>query len=232
MKKGLILLLCAALIFVSLTACGEKSDEKTDAVPKETQAAAQKIEEPSADTDITIDSLMTYPVSSEEDFSFSDYTDGTVYISDYLGEAPVVVIPDTLGGKPVSYISHYAFQHNSDLTAVKMADTITELDADTFALDSELRCVILGSSIEELPKDAFLNCDKLEQVRLNDGLKVIGEMCFYGCNSLSSIYIPESVEAIEGAAFSDVGGDFVIEGKAGSYAETYAAENDIPFQVK
>ena len=51
---------------------------------------------------------------------------------------------------------------------------------------------------------------------------------FYGCTNLTKITIPESVTSIESFAFEDCN-NVTIYGYTGSYAETYAEENDIPF---
>ena len=50
-----------------------------------------------------------------------------------------------------------------------------------------------------------------------------------GCNNLTEISIPESVISIENGAFSGCSEELTIYGKAGSYVETYAKENDILF---
>ena len=51
---------------------------------------------------------------------------------------------------------------------------------------------------------------------------------FYGCTNLTKITIPESVTSIESFAFEDCN-NVTIYGYTGSYAETYAEGNDIPF---
>ncbi len=64
-----------------------------------------------------------------------------------------------------------------------------------------------------------------------DGKKVtsIGGHAFYNCESLTSVTIPDSVTSIGDEAFD--GCTMTINGKEGSYAETYAKENYIPFNA-
>ena len=51
---------------------------------------------------------------------------------------------------------------------------------------------------------------------------------FEGCTSLTSVFIPESVTSIgQVALFGNYA--LTVYGAAGSYAETYAEQNDIPF---
>ena len=59
------------------------------------------------------------------------------------------------------------------------------------------------------------------------GTKSIAAGAFSNCYSLTAITLPESVMCISDSAFSEC--DLTIYGHAGSYAETYAAEYDIPF---
>ncbi len=88
---------------------------------------------------------------------------------------------------------------------------------------------------------AFEGCDKLTGIMLPDGVETIDNNAFSGCSSLTSIYIPTSVTTIgtpadlvsintrfDPRAF--IGCDkLTIHAPAGSYAEQYAKENNIPF---
>ena len=58
----------------------------------------------------------------------------------------------------------------------------------------------------------------------------IGWSAFLGCSDLTSITIPEGVTSIESFAFYDCD-DLTIYGTAGSYVETYAKEESIPFVI-
>ena len=59
----------------------------------------------------------------------------------------------------------------------------------------------------------------------------IGDLAFCECKSLTSVTIPDSVTSIGDRAFYWCSTKLTIKGKAGSYAETYAKENNIPFEV-
>ena len=98
---------------------------------------------------------------------------------------------------------------------------------------------------------AFCNCESLKEVNLPNTLVEIGMCAFSGCGSLSEIIIPANVKSIGPQSFQNCIGlsriaipgkvkkigkntfancpKLVIYGSAGSYAESYATENSIPF---
>ncbi len=87
------------------------------------------------------------------------------------------------------------------------------------------------SSIDGIPvvrigEYAFWRCDTLISVTIPYGVTSIGEFAFVDCTSLTSVTIPDSVTTIDDFAFPS---DISIYGFAGSYAETYALSQDIPF---
>ena len=75
---------------------------------------------------------------------------------------------------------------------------------------------------------AFYNCLKLLKVILEDGVVSIGKEAFMYNFRLESIRIPDSVERIGEDAFY-MCNKLTIHAPAGSYAEIYAKENNIPF---
>ena len=77
---------------------------------------------------------------------------------------------------------------------------------------------------------AFLSCEALEEVILNDRLTKIESGAFAGCELLKTISIPGNVYEISGDAFYNCF-DLTIQGIAGSYAEEFAAEHNIPFDA-
>ncbi len=75
---------------------------------------------------------------------------------------------------------------------------------------------------------AFYCCDSLTSITIPDSVTSIGDNAFCCCDSLTNITIPDSVTSIGDYAFYDCT-NLTIYGYTGSYAETYAKENDIPF---
>ncbi len=126
-------------------------------------------------------------------------------------------------------------------------------DTTTFkpAVDTRKNTVIIPSGVETIGEQAFSGCKAIENIKLPDNLKTIkksafsgneniseieipsgtksiGENAFGGCTKLTGITIPKSVTEIGDKAF-DKCTSLTIYGYTGSYAETYANKNNIPF---
>ena len=63
---------------------------------------------------------------------------------------------------------------------------------------------------------------------ISDGATLIGDGAFDSCPALQNVFIPSSVTAIGFGVFFGCP-NITIHAPAGSYAETYAKENNIPF---
>lgn len=235
MKKISLFLLCILLLLGAMTACSKKpaetNAESTPAAHADDAEPAIETNSVADNTDITADALLSTPETAPEQFTVADYEEGSVYIDGYNGVDPIVVIPSVIGGKDVAFIPDSPFRGDKSIVALKLPDSLVKIDDQAF-MSSNIKIIVMGSSLSEIPREAFMNCAKLETVMLNEGLTSIGDMCFSNCTGLTSIYIPESVTKIGDGAFFAVGDNFTIEGKAGSYAETYASENDITFKAK
>ena len=67
-------------------------------------------------------------------------------------------------------------------------------------------------------------------VVIPDGVTKIGDCAFFACQNLTNAYIPDSVTKIGESAFAFCK-KLTLCAPAGSYAETYAKENGIPFHA-
>ena len=179
--------------------------------------------------------------------------DGSVYLGKmyyaYKGTASdntqVVVKDGTLG------ISDYAFADQTGLSNVSLPEGLLEIGDKAFSFCTNLQSITIPGSVTSIGDDAFYSCDSLTSVNIPDSVTSIGDYAFSCCDSLTSVDIPDSVTSIGDRAFAwcsslesisipgcviDIGenaffgcANLTIYGYAGSYAETYAAENDIPF---
>lgn len=82
-----------------------------------------------------------------------------------------IVIPDSIGGYPVTSIGDSAFYGCDSLESVTIPDGVTTISSY-----------------------AFYNCSNLVSIRIHDGVKVIGDSAFYGCSSLTDVYYNSNLE--------------------------------------
>lgn len=88
--------------------------------------------------------------------------------------------------------------------------------------------VTIPDCVTSIGDGAFRGCKNLTSITIPDGVTSIGYSAFDGCENLTSITIPDSVTSIGNWAF-DGCENLTIHAPAGSYAEQYAKENNIPF---
>ena len=121
-----------------------------------------------------------------------------------------------------------AFYNCKSLTSVVLPETITAIEEGAFSYCSNLESVTLSGAITGIKAHAFFKCEKLQSMSLPEGVRTIGAYAFSGCKDLAELNIPESVIEIGEGAFAGCG-SLTIHAPAGSYAEQYAKENNIPF---
>ncbi len=105
----------------------------------------------------------------------------------------------------------------------------SNIAANAFKNCDALKEINIPSSVTDFNASAFYSCDDLEIVRLNEGTTTISG-AFTGCSGLKYIYIPDSVTSIADGCFSACP-DVTIVANKDTYAETYAKENNINFEV-
>lgn len=177
--------------------------------------------------------------------------DEKMTIDGYKSDDEVVVIPGKIGEYTVDAISSRAFKNMTKITEVVIENGISVIGVDAFLNCSGMkklvlpetltsiewgafaRCVSLievsiPASVKDFSSGVFAGCDSLQSVIVAEGATIIGEGAFDSCASLKRILIPSSVTTIGFGAFFGCK-NLTIYAPVGSYAETYAKENNIPF---
>ena len=143
---------------------------------------------------------VSYIHSGEVDgFKYKLYSN-YVEITGYTGTETDIEIPAYIEETPVTEIGKNAF-HGSQITSVKIADTVMEINDAAFYEADRLLEVTLGRNVAIIGKYAFFGCESLNAVYLNDALRVISAYAFNSCSSLESIVITDGVEEIGEHAF-------------------------------
>ena len=244
MKKRL-LVLGLAFTMLAATACGTSSDggNKTSKADKTVTATSnsdktsetQKNDDKKDDAkesyksadDITMDDLKNHEETPGEDFKYRDKSNGEAVIKEYTGDDPIVVIPNEIDGKKVVDFGKI-FTNDKDIVAVKVGDNVEEIADGAFTNCDNLKYVILGKNVKKF-NDNNVGGKKLEALELNDGLEELGT----GSSTTGVIVmgdidvkIPESVKKMDFACKKAM----IV--KAGSYAESYAKENNMDYRVE
>jgi serine/threonine protein kinase len=160
----------------------------------------------------------------EGPFSYT-VKDGAVTIVKYTGPGGEVVVPEKLGGLPVTEIGQKAFLACVKMTRVALPSGLIRLGDNAFESCSGLTHVEIPSTVTDIGNLAFYRCNALTQItiptsvtRIGDGafactgvrsvtipnmVTSIGTRAFFGCTSLADILIANSVTSIGGQAFLD-----------------------------
>ena len=129
----------------------------------------------------------------------------------------------------VTKIEGWLFWRCENLTRVILPARVSHIGEYAFADCERLTDIVIPEKVTRIGKNAF-NGAGLISVTLPEKLTSIGESAFENCWELASITIPASVTKIGPDAFVNCP-RLTIHALAGSYAEQYAKEKNIPFQA-
>ena len=128
----------------------------------------------------------------------------------------------------VKRIGSKAFCGCKSLTNIVIPSGVTKIEEWTFTNCEQLCRILLPKGITEIGTGAFSDCVNMTSITIPEGVTSLGGWCFYRCSRLMNVSIPGSVTYIGAVVFSECP-KLTIHAPAGSYAETYAKENNIPF---
>ena len=125
-------------------------------------------------------------------------------------------------------IAACAFIGCKELEEVHLPQTITCIGESAFTQCESLKEITIPANVTVIHNEVFSNCLALQSVSLPENLSAIGDKAFEYCIKLAELHIPASVTQIGIWAFVGCK-NLTIYVPAGSYAETYARKNKIPF---
>lgn len=146
----------------------------------------------SKSTETTDGITWTYTVNAD---------DGGVTLTGADPASGQLIIPDTLGSRPVTAIGYRAFAERTDLTSVTIPEGVTELGTSVFNGCTGLTSVTLPDSLTTLGNYVFKKCSSLQSITLPNKVTTIGQYAFVECAKLQSITIPDTVTSIENNTF-------------------------------
>lgn len=92
--------------------------------------------------------------------------------------------------------------------------------------------VIVSADVEGIAGGAFYDRQDVTKITISQGCKWISSNAFTQMHSLEYVVIPESVTSIEPDVFAQCGDSLCILCDSGSYAEQYAKDNGINYELK
>ena len=118
--------------------------------------------------------------------------------------------------------------YRGDAEEVIIPEGVTTIGRNVFWERNGIKTVVIPNTMAEIPELCFAAMDSLTKMDIHNGVHSIGDEAFAWCNSLESVVISSAVTSIEPDAFKDCP-NLTIHAPAGSYAEQYAKEHNIPF---
>ncbi|MCI9004578.1 MAG: leucine-rich repeat protein [Lachnospiraceae bacterium] len=134
-----------------------------------------------------------------------------------------IAFPSTLAS-----IGDYAFTDNAALASAVLPDRVASLGIGVFSGCPLLESVTLPQNLTALPRETFQGCASLKTIVIPDAVTALGKEAFQGCASLEAITLSAHVTEIGENAFQGCQ-NLKIYGEEGSYAQTYAQSQKIPF---
>lgn len=182
--KKIFILIIAVLMIVGLSSCAKIKSYFT-----------------TADTDVD-EKDSGFVESKENELFMYDVYHNYIAITDYKGEEPVVIIPETIDDKPVTTIAPLAFHGNDIPESIELPKTLTTIKANGFYCCTKLKELVIPDTVTFIGERAFAWCSAMTSITLPQGITEIPNYAFNNCKSLQGIAIPNTVTKIGERAFS------------------------------
>ena len=147
-----------------------------------------------ADWDFKVDNIY-YEITDQYDnivkVTHGGITQGyfTPYESSYSGD---IVIPEQVSYNGETYtvngIGTHAFHRCSELTSVKMPDTVGYIGQGAFYYCTGITSITILEGVSSIGSEAFFYCENLESVTIPSSISNIGNEAFFSCNNLKAVY--------------------------------------------
>lgn len=167
---------------------------------------------------------------TETSFTYEVLTADEAVLVTYSGNSDTVILPATIGGYKVAKLGDALFADHEELTRIRISEYVTDIGDSAFENCTDLELVRFAGQTSAIGDKAFAGCTALMEFEFPGSLTSIGERAFCGCSGLECLVLPDGVTEIGAYAFLNCTNLKAVYVEAGSYAATWAAANNIPFQ--
>ncbi len=131
--------------------------------------------------------------------------------------------------KCITSIGSRAFAESS-LRSFTFPKGVATIESELFSGCANLSRFTVPGHISEIKSYAFQGCKNMTAAVLEEGVAKLGSGAFKDCGYLRTVRLPESLTSIDRYAFQNCGNLLALV-RAGSQAETYCEQNDIPYST-
>ena len=169
------------------------------------------------------------PTEVERDIVASDnfeyeIKDGNATVTKYIGTDTDVVVPDELGGAPVTEIGYYAFEAKYDITSVRLPETVTLICEGAFMDCHSMAEINIPEAVTGIERGAFVACTSLTELNIPANVTFIQEEAFTACEGLQTLVINNPDLTYESWGLEDLPNLQVIAPEGSAMAQ-WLAEN-------
>lgn len=133
-----------------------------------------------------------------QEFYYRRVEDGTFCLTGYEGDEADVVIPDD---KVFTILNDKVFRGHSEITSIKIPDSVTDMGEFLFDGCANLRSLQLPAELRTLWGYTFVRSG-IEEIVLPDHLRIIPPFAFKDCKNLRRVICGAGLEKIYAWAFS------------------------------
>ncbi|MBR1591603.1 MAG: leucine-rich repeat domain-containing protein [Ruminococcus sp.] len=127
-------------------------------------------------------------IVSDDNFEY-EVKDGSAVVTKYIGSDAEVIVPDELGGAPVTEIGYYAFEAKYYITSVTLPESITLICEGAFMDCHSMAYINIPEAVTGIERGAFVACTSLTEMNLPANVAFVREEAFTACEGLQTLTI-------------------------------------------
>ncbi len=135
-----------------------------------------------------------------QDFRFRYNVNDSYMVTGYKGDEPVVTVPDTFYGLPVTMLYDDLFKHHTEIREIRLPQTLEHIGGFAFDGCTGLEHIIIPDGVSVLWQYAFVR-SSIKEITLPSSLKSLYPFTFKDCRELVSAVCGPELKEISAWAF-------------------------------